>query len=1084
MTRRKPHELDTPKAPVHWRSLEDKHAPLEERLAMAESERVGGFLKGTQLKKTSLMKKTSLLKKAHEKHDPMKQQPKISRRGFLASSAAAGALTLQGCVRRPVENILPYVEGPEYLVPGVPLHFATTVARGADAMGLLVTQHVGRPTKVEGNADHPSSTGATDARAQIMLWDLYDADRSRGPATPSGDGWEDKTFAELDEALDAAIRAARGNGGRGLRVLMPPAPSPSAQRLLQLIASRLPEAKVHYWTAVHDDAVREGSRLAFGQVVHAVYDMSTVDVALALDSDFLGHGDGAVRNARAWGARRAIRNPDRDRMPRLYVAEAGYSVTGGIADHRFRVAAQDVGAFLKSLAAAMEGRNGFTLGPLAGTVRGHTPADSSHTAAIDALADDLCGVTGKTARGDGKGLVVVGPNQPAWVQALAHAINQGLQSVGSAVKYYRAADAERDTCTRSVQQLVADADSIDTLFILGGNPVYDAPADVDLRGLLEREGVTSFHLGSHRNETSALCSWHVPEAHELETWGDHRAIDGTLSIQQPLIAPLFGGRSAIELLARVAGERNWRGHHVTRSTLRTRIPSPVAFERQWRRALHRGILAGTSEPPVTPMLREPEVGAALQAAQAVPSLSETNLEVRFEPSAFVWDGRHSNNLWALECPDPITKLVWDNAALMSRTTRDALGLRNGDVVALSIDERSIELPVWAVPGHADYSITLSLGWGRTAAGRYGTYQTHPGLGVERDWDAGGFDVGPLRTASAQGQTSGVSVRATGRAYDLVQTQTHGYMEGRPVAIDATLEEYRAHPDFASYRTVELISGPLWTEVDYAPREVATGRPLHKWGMTIDLSACTGCNVCVVACQAENNIPAVGKQEVKRGREMHWMRIDRYFMGSDDDPGMTMQPVTCQQCEEAPCENVCPVNATAHSPEGLNDMAYNRCIGTRYCANNCPYKVRRFNYLDWHNHLDDPWGFHGEFSEIRQMMFNPNVTVRMRGVMEKCTYCVQRIQEAKLAARREHRELRDGDIVTACQAACPSGAIVFGDLNDPASRVSRLDAVNRRYKLLAEVGTQPRTTYLGKIRNPNPLLAAHDSHGSHGEEAHG
>lgn len=1084
MTRRKPHELDTPKAPTHWRSLEDKHAPLEKRLEWAESEQQGGFLKGLPL-----VGSKSLLKKSRRKADPLKKQPKISRRGFLASSsAAAGALTLQGCMRRPVENILPYVEGPEYLVPGIPLHFATTFARGADALGVLVTQHVGRPTKVEGNADHPSSTGATDARAQITIWDLYDVDRSQGPAIPRGaenDEWgerfEDKTFAEFDAAFDEILAGARRTAGAGLRILMPPTPGPSALRLLQQIATRMPQAKVHYWTPVHDDTVREGSTLAFGQVVNPVYDMGTVDVAVALDSDFLGHGEGSVRNARAWGARRAIRNPDRDRMPRLYVAEAGYSVTGGIADHRFRVAAQDVGAFLKALAAKMEGRNGFTLNALAGVVQGAEPANADHAAAIDAMADDLCGVAGKTARGEsGKGLVVVGPNQPAWVHALAHAINEGLQSVGSAVKYFRAADGERPTCARSVQQLVADADSVQTLLILGGNPVYDAPADAGLRDLLERDGVTSVHLGSHRNETSALCTWHVPEAHPLETWGDHRSIGGTLSIQQPLIAPLFGGRSTIEMLAKVAGERNWRGHYVTRKTLRGRIPSPVAFERQWRRALHRGIIAGTSEPVVTVSLRASEIGAAIGAVEAPSALSDSNLEVRFVPSAFLYDGRHANNLWALECPDPITKLVWDNAALISRTTRDSLGLRNGDVVSLTVGERSIEIPVWAVPGHADHSVTLSLGWGRLMAGRYGNKQTWPGMGVEPDWEAGGFDVSPLRTVEGQGQTSGVSLSATGGEYDLVQTQTHGYMEGRPVAIDATLEEYKAHPDFASYRTVELISGPLWTEVDYEPREVATGRPLHKWGMTIDLSACTGCNVCVVACQAENNIPAVGKQEVKRGREMHWMRIDRYFMGADDDPGMTMQPVTCQQCEEAPCENVCPVNATAHSPEGLNDMAYNRCIGTRYCANNCPYKVRRFNYLDWHNHLDDPFGFHGEFPEMRQMMFNPNVTVRMRGVMEKCTYCVQRIQEAKFASRREGRELRDGDIVTACQSACPSGAIVFGDLNDSGSRVARLDAMNRRYKLLAEVGAQPRTTYLGKIRNPNPVLeSASDSH----EEAH-
>ncbi|HJL31505.1 MAG TPA: 4Fe-4S dicluster domain-containing protein, partial [Polyangiaceae bacterium LLY-WYZ-15_(1-7)] len=940
------------------------------------------------------------------------------------------------------------------------------------------------PTKVEGNAEHPSSLGATDARAQQMVWDLYDPDRSRGPAQPTGDGFEDKTFAEFDAAYRELIAAHAGTGGRGLRVLLPPTNSPSLRRVRRKLLERFPQAKVHTWESVHDDTIRAGARMAFGEVAYPLYDLTRADVVLSLDSDFLGADEGMVRASRAFGARRAITNPDRDHMLRLYAVEGGFTVTGANADHRLRVAAQDVERFLKALAAAMEGKNGFTLGALAGAVQG-AEAEAHWAPFIDALAADLTGERGASNRTQpGRSFVVVGRRQPARVHALGHAINHALGAIGGGVRIYPPSDPEQPLCLESLQELVAEADQVETLLILGGNPAYDAPADLDLAGLLGREGVTSIHLASHRNETSELCTWHVPLAHELETWGDQRAADGTLSIQQPLIAPLFGGRSALEMLALAAGERNWRGHYVVRKTMREQMPTSVAFQRQWRRSLHRGMVPGSADAPLTPAIQSAAVSAALSGAEAPAALSASNLEVQFAPDPFLWDGRHANNLWALETPDPMTKIVWDNAAIVSRHTRDELGLQNGDTIRLSKGGATIEVPVWGLPGQADWTVTLLLGWGRTAAGRYGTKQTWPGVGPEPDWQAGGFDVHPLRTTEGFHFAAGVSAEKSG-SYELVQTQTHGYMEGRPIAIDATLEEYRQEPEFASYRTVDMSSiGPLWQEVDYSPREVATGRMLHKWGMVIDLTSCTGCNACAVACQAENNIPCVGKQEVKRGREMAWIRIDRYFVGEDaDEPAITMQPIGCQHCEEAPCENVCPVNATAHSPEGLNDMAYNRCIGTRYCANNCPYKVRRFNYLDWHNHLDDPWAFHGEFSEMRQMQFNPNVTVRMRGVMEKCTYCVQRIQEAKFAARREDRQVEDGDIITACQAACPTGAIIFGDLNLEDSRVARAAAVNRQYKLLAEVGAQPRTTFLGKIRNTNPHLGGGHAAGGD-EEAHG
>jgi molybdopterin-containing oxidoreductase family iron-sulfur binding subunit len=1076
MSRRKPYELTETKGRPMWRSLEDKLAAPEEKRAKAEEEAQGGFLSGL-IGSGALMKKS-----ASRREDPLTQQPAISRRGFLATTGtAAAALSLSGCVRRPAENILPFVQGPEYMQPGIPLHFASVTQRGNDAIGLVVTSHDGRPTKIEGNPEHPSSLGATDLYAQQAIWDLYDPDRSRGPAMRSGESFEDKTFAQLDEALRELAAAHERDGGAGLRVLMPPTNSPSMLRMRAALLRRYPSAKVHVYTSVNDDSAREGARLAFGRPALPVYDLSQADVVLALDSDFLSTTEaGSVRAGRGYGARRSITLPDRQHMLRLYSVEAAFTITGASSDHRLRVPAQDVERFLKCLAKEL-GSRGVDLGAIGASVSNAT-ADESWGTFLTALADDLAGVEGKTNRAQpGRSFVVPGPRQPARVHALTLAINAGLGALGRAVRYHEPSDPEQPAVLTSIRELAAEIGTARTLVILGGNPAYDAPADVGFAELLGREGLTSIHLSTHRDETSRLCTWHVPMAHELETWGDQRAVDGTVSIQQPLIAPLFGGRSGLELVAMLAGERNWRGHHVVRRTFRDRVGA-VSLEREWRRALHAGVIPGTAVEPMMADLQVDGIAAALRESPERTALSRDNLEVQFLPDPALFDGRFANNLWALETPDPMSKLTWDNAALVSKKTRDELGLRNGDVVRITVGERSVELPVFALPGHAEHSVTLLLGWGRSAAGRYGTKQTWPGVGPEPDWQAGGFDVHPLRTTDSFGFATGARLERTGQSYLLVTTQEHGYMEGRPIAIDATLAEYREEPEFASYRTVEMDSiGPLWEQIDYSPREVATGRPLHKWGMVIDLSACTGCNACTIACQAENNIPAVGKQEVKRGRDMAWLRIDRYFVGDDlDEPEIAMQPIGCQHCEEAPCENVCPVNATAHSPEGLNDMAYNRCIGTRYCANNCPYKVRRFNYLDWHNHLDDPWGFHGEFPEMRQMQFNPNVTVRMRGVMEKCTYCVQRIQEAKFAVRREGRQLRDGDVVTACQSACPTGAIVFGDLNDADSRVTRADATNRRYKLLAEVGAQPRTTFLAKIRNTNPHLGG----SARDEEAHG
>jgi molybdopterin-containing oxidoreductase family iron-sulfur binding subunit len=732
-----------------------------------------------------------------------------------------------------------------------------------------------------------------------------------------------------------------------------------------------------------------------------------------------------------------------------------------MADHRLRIAQRDVPRVARVLAAELVTLGvGGPLASLVGLLRrlpGALDTDGLDLEWIRVAAADL-------VKNMGQSVVVPASSLPAEIHALTHAMNYSLGNFGKTVGFGPIIDDDDEPSLRSISALAEEIDEVQTLFILGGNPVYDAPADLSFSELLAREGLTSIHLGDRRDETAMASSWHVPLAHELEAWGDQQSHDGSLTVQQPLIAPLYGARSAVELLATVAGLDS-SAYQLVKETQREALtstvgalalygfpPDSLSEDSIWRGALHSGALATPQEHTPDYFLTE-RVAEGLAIPFAVETktspLGKDNLEVNFEPDPALWDGDYANNLWALELPHPMTKLVWDNAAVTSPTTAKALGVEPGQMIRLSKGERSIDIPVWTLPGHADFCFTLTLGWGRTAAGRYGNGK--------------GFDVNPLRTTDGFDHADGVTAEPLRESYQLVQTQTHGRMEGRPLAIDATLDEYKAEPNFASYRSVSPVSTPpLWKQQDYSDG--------HKWGMVIDLSACTGCNACVIACQAENNIPVVGKFEVERGREMHWLRIDRYFVGDDEnEPDVAVQPVTCQQCEEAPCENVCPVNATVHSPEGLNDMVYNRCVGTRYCANNCPYKVRRFNYLDWHGHLDDKYGWYKDFPESRKLQFNPNVTVRMRGVMEKCTYCVQRIQEGKIAAKREDRELKDGDIKSACQQACPSRAISFGDLNDPDSLVSKWSKSNRGYQLLAELGTRPRTSFLARIRNPNPSL---------------
>ncbi len=1022
MTRRDPHD-----PPAMWRSLEDKADPERpSRRAQAEAHDPDGFISADAI---------------------------VSRRGFLTlSGATAAAVGLSGCIRRPVENILPYSRAPEYVIPGVPMHFATVTERRGDALGLLVESHEGRPTKIEGNPDHPATEGATDVWAQASLMDLYDPDRSQRAARRDGAGnladAGDTTAAAhqaFEEALGARLEEHDADGGAGLRLLVQPASSPSFLRLRRAVRERFPSARFHTWSPLSSSNLRQGAWLAFGLPVHVHQDFARARVILALDSDFTMTEPGAVRNQRRFANGRRLESPSDD-MSRLYVVEPSPTVTGASADHRLRLPARDVGRYLKALCRELASNHGVDFGAVTGAL-GSPSTEGIPEKWLGAVARDL-------AESRGQNVVVAGSRQPPAVHALVHALNRALGNIGRTVGFTPAVDPEERDQVTDLRELAEamGAGDVRTLIILGGNPVYDAPADL---GFAESLGDIEFsvHLSMHRDETSRRCLWHVPRAHELEAWGDMRAIDGALSVQQPLIAPLWGGRSEIELLAQVAGERNWRGHSIVRRTMRESMGQGTGFERFWRRVLHAGVVPGTAVAPGGDLpIREPEIASAVRDLRDPEgALGADDLEVTFAPCPKLFDGRHANNTWLLELPDPISKICWDNAAYLSPSTAAALGVENGQMLRLSREgAEDIEVAAWVQPGQADFSIGLLLGWGRAHAGRYG--------------DGRGFDVYPFRTSTALGFASGVSVRPGATGYLLAQTQEHGSLEGRAIAIEGTLEEYRDEPRFPKFQTVEMNIPPLWDTVDYQG---------HKWGMSIDLTTCTGCNACTIACQAENNIPVVGKRQVARGREMSWLRLDRYFVGEDEnDPRFIMQPIGCVHCEEAPCENVCPVNATAHSPEGLNDMAYNRCIGTRYCANNCPYKVRRFNYFTFHGYLEGDGVLGGDYygvPEVKQMQFNPNVTVRMRGVMEKCSYCVQRIQEAKIRSRRTGEPIQDDWFTSACAQACPSHAIVFGDLNDPNSEVARLRQRDRAYLLLAEVGTRPRTTHMAAVRNPNPEM---------------
>jgi MoCo/4Fe-4S cofactor protein with predicted Tat translocation signal len=969
------------------------------------------------------------------------------RRQFLKLMSASLALAgVSACTKQPPEKIVPYVRQPEELVPGRPLFFATAYPFGGVATPVLVESHEGHPTKVEGNPEHPASGGGTDIFAQAAILGLYDPDRLQ-TVMYRGDvrGWSD-----FVTAIKGHLNAQKVTQGAGMRFLTETITSPSAAEQIGLIQQAFPKATWHRWDAVNRDGARAAARQAAGHAADAVYHFDKADVIVSLDADFIANGPAAIRYQRDFAARRRA-GVDGDGagappMNRLYAIESTPTLTGAKADHRLPLRASEIEAAARALA----GSGSTTAGSITNPV-----AQKFLAAALKDLQAHR-----------GRSLVIAGDYQPASVHALAHALNQSLGNVGTTVTYQPTIEVNPTDQLASLRDLAQamDAGQVDLLVILSGNPVFTAPSDLKFADKLAKVPL-SISYGLYADETSIRCHWNLPEAHAFESWSDARAYDGTVTVMQPLIAPLYEGRTLQEVLASFIDAQTGKSAHDLVKDYWTRVYNGgvdgfavtdstgqkfKSADSMWKHVLHDGWVPGTAAAAAAaasgvssqlPVASNQTGNRQPETANAV-----SGLEIIFRPDPTIWDGRFANNGWLQELAKPLTKITWDPAAWMSKPTADSKGLSDGDLVELRYRGNTAKLPVVVMPGHPDNSVTVFLGYGKKVTGRVST----PSDEVAND-----FDVYRLRTSDALWFGTGLEIEKAGR-YLLARTQEHHLMEDRRPVRVADLAEYRKNPDVIARqgetppKTLTLI--PEWDYSEY-----------YRWGMSIDLTACTGCGTCTLACQSENNIAVVGKDQVSRGRGMQWIRVDHYFAGHPDDANSVEtyhQPVPCMQCENAPCELVCPVGATTHSAEGLNDMIYNRCVGTRYCSNNCPYKVRRFNFLlfqDWTTPSLEP-------------LRNPDVSVRSRGVMEKCTYCVQRINYARIDAKRQDRKIKDGEVVPACAAACPADAIIFGDLNDPNSRVAKAKAHERDYAVLADLNTRPRTTYLAAIRNPNPELA--------------
>ncbi|MDB5102444.1 MAG: Molybdopterin oxidoreductase, iron-sulfur binding subunit [Fibrobacteres bacterium] len=995
----------------------------------------------------------------------------VSRRKFLQVMGAGMALAgVSGCqiIRRPEQHILPYNKMPESLIPGVPQFYATVMSVGGEAVGLIVESHEGRPTKVEGNPKHPSSLGATGKFHQASVLGLYDPDRSQTPLK-GGMGSDWTTFwAETSGLFDAY----RKNGGQGLRFLSGYIGSPSLADIKAQVLKAFPNAKWTTYESVTRDNQAKGIAAVTGAALDPHYKFEAAKRVLSIDADFTEAESDHLKLGKAFVS---TRNPDlgTEKMSRLYIVESHFSPTGGTADHRLRVKPSQVVNVLILVAKELQAQ-GLDLGA-SGAEIAALPADAKVAGIkpdyVKELAKDILAHRGASA-------IVVGRYQPALAHAIGHALNAALGNVGKTVEYKASAlktlNGESEGAFESITELAnaMGAGQVETLVILDSNPAFATPADLDFPAKMAKVKHV-INLGPEANETSDLSEWHLPMNHFLEEWGDGLAYDGTASIAQPLIQPLYSTVGAAELLAGIAGLANRKSHDIVKEYWR-KTAGGMNFEHDWREWLHNGVIPKTAYASVNPGTANG--GIAKLAADQAAKAPKAGLEIMFRSHPNLYDGRFANNAWLQELPDPITKLTWDNAVFLSPSLADKIGVsshlfnknktgtsmgeyRHRPMVRVTVGGRSLEAVAWIVPGLADETILLHYGYGRRKTGKVGT--------------GSGFDAYSIMNMASPFLAGDVKLEATGGLYEVACTQDHWSLEGRPIVRETGLEGYEENKEEAfseekwNEHPVDPATGKeksLWTE---APLEKGGDRGTYdftkgmQWGMAIDLNSCTGCNTCLLACTAENNIPVVGKEQVLRGREMHWIRLDRYFTGSVDNPELVFQPMTCQQCENAPCEEVCPVAATVHSHEGLNDMAYNRCIGTRYCSNNCPYKVRRFNFFNYTNQWKN--------STI-QMQKNPDVTVRFRGVMEKCTYCVQRINRARIQYKNKGQEIiPDGAVVPACAQACPTDAIIFGNINDANSRVAKLKSHPRNYGVLRDLNTKPRTTYLGRVRNPNKAI---------------
>lgn len=1034
-----------------------------------------------------------------------------SRREFLkvmgASLALAGVLAVPGC-RRPDHKILAYNREPENIVPGNPLYFATAMPiPGGGAQGLLAKTFTGRPVKLEGNPLHPVNRGRTDIFAQAAILDLYDPDRLKEVNGPRADD----TWASFESWAKGKFASFDATGGEGLAFLVEKISSPSRDAMRRKVLSRWKNAKWLAYEPIDRRNTIEGSRLAFGAPMRERLDLSKARVILSLDRDFLSEF-GAVAENRSFAAGRRVHGKTAAdaTMNRLYAIETMMTLTGGAADHRVRLgpgAIADVGTalLLKTIGALGAGRPEWA---------DRLNVDEAISTWVDACAEDL-------AANKGGAIVVVGESQPGALHALAHHVNALLGAVGPIVTYAPLTEDEAADSLESITTLAKaiDAGRVDTLVTIGCNPCFDAPADLDFGAKHAKVG-TTISLSVGPTETSAASKWSIHRAHFLESWGDVIASDGAASVIQPMIAPIFGARSDLELLATLVNDETTDGYEIVRRTWRDRLGATLdagAFEKAWRRTLHDGVSPGAPAKPAAPRLNAAGLPSWLGAIPRNGAPEGALLQAVFLADPRLHDGRFANNAWMQETPHQITKVTWDNPALLSPATAKRLGIKSGDPVTVSRGGRKVDALAFIQPGLADDVVALTLGSGRTVCGRIGERM--------------GYDTYAVRTSDAMTIGAGFVVNPKGgRVADiayaglLANTQDHHSMEGRPIIREVDLAAWQKWGDrvfeqkdaYGAERRLNF-GAALGDEAEtpanrdvYLPRQshpFETGDAhsphqgraaqvyptgLQQWGMSIDMTTCTGCGACITACQAENNVPVVGKAEVQKGREMHWLRVDRYYSGSEDAPDMVVQPVACVHCENAPCETVCPVNATIHGPEGTNDMAYNRCIGTRYCSNNCPYKVRRFNWFDYatkqlhggfgqlaeglskdymprSEHFVPP-RLREKVSELSWMKNNPNVTVRIRGVMEKCSYCIQRVNRARVETKlTDLKRIPDGFFETACQQVCPTESIVFGDISDPGSKATALREHGRSYMLLASLNTRPRTTHMVRLRNPNPKI---------------